>query len=47
LPGDLQGYLTYTAVPLTSTQQREAVEAFISFLTSSKAKETLAANEVN
>jgi len=47
LPGDLQGYLTYTAVPLTSTQQREAVEAFISFLASSKAKESLAANGVN
>ncbi len=47
LPGDLQGYLTYTAVPLTSTQQRGAVEAFIGFLTSSKAKDTLASNGVN
>jgi len=31
LPGDLQGYLTYTAAPLTSTQQRGvAAENFIS-----------------
>lgn len=47
LPGDLQGYLTYTAVPLTSTQQREAAETFIRFLTSSRTKDTFAANGVN
>jgi molybdate transport system substrate-binding protein len=47
LPGDLQGYLTYTAVPLTSTQQRDAAETFIRFLTSSRAKDTLAANGVD
>lgn len=47
LPGNLQGYLTYTAVPLTTTQQREADETFIRFLTSSRTKDTLAANGVN
>jgi molybdate transport system substrate-binding protein len=47
LPGDLQGYLTYTAAPLTSTQQHEAAENFIRFLTSSKVKDTLAANGVD
>ena len=47
LPGDLQGYLTYTAVLLKTTQQREADETFIRFLTSSKTRDTLAANGVN
>ena len=47
LPGDLQGYLTYTAVPLTSTQQREAAETFIRFMTSLRTKDTFAANGVN
>ena len=47
LPGDLQGYLTYTAVLLKTTQQREADETFIRFLTSSRTKGTLAANGVN
>jgi molybdate transport system substrate-binding protein len=47
LPGDLQGYLTYTAVPLTSTQHREVVEAFIKFMTSAGTKNALAANGVN
>jgi molybdate transport system substrate-binding protein len=47
LPSDLQGYLTYTAVPLTSTQQSGAVKAFIGFLISPKGKEILAANGVN
>jgi molybdate transport system substrate-binding protein len=47
LPGDLQDYLTYTAAPLTSTRQRDAAENFIRFLTSSKAKDSLAANGVN
>jgi molybdate transport system substrate-binding protein len=46
LPGDLQGYLVYTAVPLTSTGQREAAEDFIRFLTSPKVKGTFAANGV-
>jgi len=47
LPGDLQDYLTYTAVPLTSTQRREEAENFIRFLTSSKTKDIFAANGVN
>jgi len=47
LPGDLQGYLTYIAAPLISTQQREAAEKFIRFLTSSKVKDILAANGVD
>jgi len=47
LPDALQDYLTYTAVPLTSTRQREAAESFIRFLTSSKAKGTFAANGVD
>ncbi|HEY5299696.1 MAG TPA: substrate-binding domain-containing protein [Acetobacteraceae bacterium] len=47
LPGDLQVYLTYTAVPLASTPQPEAAENFIRFLTSAKAKDTFAANGVN
>lgn len=47
LPADLQDYLTYTAAPLTSTRQREAAENFIRFLTSSKAKDTFAANGVD
>jgi molybdate transport system substrate-binding protein len=47
LPGGLQNYLTYTAAPLTSTRQPEAAENFIRFLTSSKAKDTFAANGVD
>lgn len=47
LPGDLQGYLTYTTALLKTTQQREADETFIRFLTSSKTKDTLTANGVN
>jgi molybdate transport system substrate-binding protein len=47
LPGGLQSYLTYTAVPLTSTRQPEAAEHFIKFLTSPKAKDTFAANGVD
>jgi molybdate transport system substrate-binding protein len=47
LPADLQDYLTYTAAPLRSTRQRDAAEDSIRFLTSSKAKDTLAANGVN
>lgn len=47
LPGDLQDYLTYTAVPLTSTREREVAENFIRFLTSSKAKDAFAANGVD
>jgi molybdate transport system substrate-binding protein len=47
LPGDLQNYLTYTAVVVPNTSQRKAAEDFIKFLTSSKAKEAFAANGVN
>jgi len=47
LPGDLQHYLTYTAVRMTTATQRKTAEDFIQFLTSSKAKETLAANGVD
>jgi molybdate transport system substrate-binding protein len=47
LPGDLQNYLTYTAVLMTNASQRETAEDFIKFLTSSKAKDAFAANGVN
>lgn len=47
LPGDLQNYLVYTAVVLPNTSLPEAAKAFITFLTSSEAKEALAANGVN
>jgi molybdate transport system substrate-binding protein len=47
LPGDLQNYLTYTAVVMPNTSQRETAEGFIKFLTSSKAKEAFTANGVN
>lgn len=47
LPGDLQNYLTYTAVVMPNTSQRKTAEDFIKFLTSPKAKEAFAANGVN
>lgn len=47
LPGDLQNYLTYTAVLMTNASQRETAADFIKFLTSSKAKDAFAANGVN
>jgi molybdate transport system substrate-binding protein len=47
LPGDFQSYLTYTAVLMTKSSQREAAEGFIKFLVSTKAKSTFAANGVN
>jgi molybdate transport system substrate-binding protein len=47
LPGDLQTYLTYTAVLMTGTTQRGTAEAFIKFLTTPEAKSTFAANGVN
>ncbi|CAG4894560.1 molybdate ABC transporter substrate-binding protein [Paraburkholderia gardini] len=44
LPGDLQSTLTYTAVLMANTSQRDTAEAFIKFLASPEAKETFAAN---
>ncbi|SAK95593.1 ABC molybdate transporter, periplasmic ligand binding protein [Caballeronia hypogeia] len=44
LPGDLQSTLTYTAVLLRNTSQRDTAEGFIKFLTSPQAKEIFAAN---
>ena len=44
LPGGFQSTLTYTAVLMTNTSQRDAAEEFIKFLVSPKAKEIFAAN---
>jgi len=44
LPGEFQSSLTYTAVLMAKTTQRDAAEGFVKFLVSSKAKETFAAN---
>ena len=44
LPGDLQSILTYTAVLMTNTSQRDTAEGFIKFLVSPEAKGTFAAN---
>ena len=44
LPGDLQSTLTYTAVLLANTSQRDTAEGFIKFLMSPQAKEIFAAN---
>ena len=44
LPGDLQATLTYTAVVMAKTSQRETAAAFIKFLASPKARGTFAAN---
>ena len=46
LPGDLQSSLTYIAVLMTKTTQRETAEDFVKFLVSAKAKDTFAANGV-
>jgi molybdate transport system substrate-binding protein len=46
LPGDLQNYLTYTAVMMTNASDRQTAEQFIRFLTSSRGKEAFAANGV-
>lgn len=47
LPGDFQSYLTYTAVLMAKTSQRDTAEGFIKFLVSPKAKGAFAANGVN
>ena len=47
LPGDFQSNLTYTAVLMTTTTQRDTAEAFIKFLASPPAKSAFAANGVN
>lgn len=47
LPGDYQSSLTYTAVLMTKTAQRNTAEGFIKFLVSPKAKDAFAANGVN
>ena len=44
LPGNLQSSLTYTAVLMANTSQRDAAEGFIKFLMSPKAQKTFAAN---
>jgi molybdate transport system substrate-binding protein len=44
LPGDLQSTLTYTAVVMANTSQRDTAEGFIKFLVSSQAREAFAAN---
>ena len=44
LPGDLQSTLTYTAVLLANTSQRDTADGFIKFLMSPQAKEIFAAN---
>ena len=44
LPGELQSYLTYTAVLMTNTSKRDTAEGFIKFLVSPKAREAFAAN---
>ncbi|MDR3098940.1 MAG: substrate-binding domain-containing protein [Paraburkholderia sp.] len=44
LPGDLQSTLTYTAVIMATTTQRDTAEGFIQFLTSQQAREAFAAN---
>ena len=44
LPGDFQSSLTYTAVLMANTSQRDAAQEFIKFLASPKAKEIFAAN---
>lgn len=44
LPGDLQSTLSYTAVPLANTSQRDTADGFIKFLISPEAKEIFSAN---
>ena len=44
LPPEFQSSLTYTAVLMAKTSQRDAAEGFIKFLASPKAKEAFAAN---
>lgn len=44
LPGDLQSTLTYTAVLMANTLQRDTAEGFIKFLVSPEAQDTFAAN---
>jgi len=44
LPGEFQSSLTYTAVVMANTSQRDAAEGFIKFLVSPEAKKTFAAN---
>ena len=46
LPGDFQSSLTYIAVLMTETTQRDTAEGFVKFLVSAKAKDLFAANGV-
>jgi molybdate transport system substrate-binding protein len=46
LPGEFQSSLTYTAVVMANTSQRDAAEGFNKFLVSADAKEAFAANGV-
>jgi molybdate transport system substrate-binding protein len=47
IPGDLQNYLTYTAVPMTNAAEPKTAGAFVRFLGPSTAKDIFAANGVN
>ena len=47
LPGDLQSFLSYTAVLMINSEQRDAAEQFIRYLSSPEAKSALTANGVN
>ncbi len=44
LPGDLQTTLSYTAVLMANSPQRDTAEAFVAFMKSAQAQETFAAN---
>lgn len=44
LPGDLQSTLSYTAVLMAQTRERDVAEGFIEFLSSPEAQKTFAAN---
>jgi molybdate transport system substrate-binding protein len=47
LPGDLQSFLSYTAVMMIDSEQRDAAGQFIHYLSSPEAKSALMANGVN
>ena len=47
LAGDLQSFLSYTAVLMINSEQRDAAEQFIQYLSSTEAKSALTANGVN
>ena len=47
LPGDLQSFLSYTAVLMINSEQRDVAEQFIQYLSSPEAKSALTASGVN